>query len=310
MNSVLAFHEVDDIRWFDDVVRWLQTEYRLLPVEYVSQLLAGERIHNACHITVDDGHRSFENVIFPVLKRHGIPATLFVSPRICATRTAFWFQDLRRCDEREVRAAAAEMLGMPRAALAPFSIDSVCKAMPLGDVEHILRRCRRTPGAEERPENVTAEELRTAAASGLVTIGAHTLTHPILRNECAERSEAEMVGSITELSALLDREVKYFAYPNGLPGIDFSEREERYLAKAGVELAFSTESRAIRSTDARLRAPRIQITTNESIDRIRLKLRLAGLWNLAKKLRPHGEYSERLRLSRVLCTSARGNRSA
>ncbi len=308
MNSVLTFHEVSDGRWFDDLVKWLQGQYRLLPAEYVSELYSGSGIRHGCHITVDDGHRSFYDVILPVLKRHRIPATLFVSPSVCAERTNFWFQELQGCDERAVRAAAAVVLNVPPMALAPFSTTSICKAMPLCDVESILRRCR-TAGHQSRPQNVTVEELRALAKSGLVTIGAHTISHPILKNECDDRSEEEIVRSIADLATLLGRDVKYFAYPNGLPDIDFSEREEAYLAGAGVELAFTTESRDIRASDTRYRVPRIQIAPNEEIGRIRTKLRFPGAWNLLKKLRPHGEYAERRALSRILSMSSRTSQS-
>lgn len=309
MNSVLAFHEVPEGPWFDDLVQWLQRQYRLLSAEYVSELYSGSDIRNGCHITVDDGHRSSYDVIFPVLKRHGVPATLFVSPSVCAAQTNFWFQELPWCDERAVRAAAAVALNVPSATLAPFSTASICKAMPMGDIESILRKCRTADNCW-RHENVTVEELIAMAKSELVTIGAHTLTHPILKNEGDARSEEEIVRSIGDLSALLGRDVKYFAYPNGLPDIDFSEREEAYLAGAGVELAFTTESRGVRASDTRSRVPRIQISPNEDIGRIRTKLRFAGAWNVLKKLRPHGEYAERQRLNQILATRCRGSQPA
>lgn len=299
MNSVLAFHEVPNGPWFADVVQWLQSRFRMLPAEYVSEVCSGSDIRNACHITVDDGHRSFYDVILPVLKRRRVPATLFVSPSVCAARTSFWFQDLEECDERAVRAAAAVRLQVTPNALESFSTSSILKAMPLGDVEAILRECR-TAGHSSRRPNVTVEELRAIANAGMVEIGAHTLSHPILRNERDERSEEEIVRSVGDLSSLLGQDVRYFAYPNGLPDIDFSEREEAYLAAAGVELAFTTESRGLRPGDMRYRVPRIQISPNETIRRIRTKLRFASAWNVAKKLRPRGEYAERQRLNRIL----------
>ena len=205
-----------------------------------------------------------------------------------------------------VRDAAAAVLNVPPEFLAEFSAASICKALPLRNIEAILQTCRAT-GAPATPENVTVEQLRALAASGLVTIGAHTLSHPILRNETDACSEDEIVRSVGELSSLVQCEVKYFAYPNGLPGIDFSEREEVYLAKAGVDLAFTTESRAVRATDYRYRVPRIQISSNESVGRIRAKLRWPDTWNMLKRIRPHGEYAERHRLE--LIVSARSERT-
>jgi peptidoglycan/xylan/chitin deacetylase (PgdA/CDA1 family) len=130
------------------------------------------------------------------------------------------------------------------------------------------------------------------------------VSHPILKNESDVRSEAEIARSVADLETLLGRDVKYFAYPNGLPGIDFSGREEVYLDAAGVELAFTTESRGVNAGDHRYRVPRIPISPGENIGRIWTKLRFATAWNVLKKGRPNGEYVQRRQLGRRLSFSS------
>lgn len=309
MNSVLAFHEVPDAGWFGEVVEWLQQRYRLLPASYISELFAGSDIRDACHITVDDGHRSFYDAAFPVLQRLRVPATLFVSPAICAQSANFWFQELPQCDDRAVRRAAATLLDLPVEALAPFGTTVICKALTVNGIQSVLEQGRR-PGYRATPQNVTVSELKSLADSGFVTLGAHTLRHPILGNESDARSEEEIVGSVRQLTSLINRKIRYFAYPNGLPGIDFSQREEGFLANAGIELAFSTESRGVRAGDTPYRIPRIQISPSEEIRRIDLKLRAAGAWNVLKMVRPRGEYVQRRRLRRIVTRSLRRGASA
>lgn len=72
---------------------------------------------------------------------------------------------------------------------------------------------------------MTAEQIRQIDREGLVDIGAHTLTHPILANETDLRAEEEICSSITRLEAMLGHPVLTFAYPNGVPGVNFGARE-------------------------------------------------------------------------------------
>ena len=69
------------------------------------------------------------------------------------------------------------------------------------------------------------DEILELEKSDLVTIGAHTLNHPILQNESLETSRKEITDSIIELEKLLGHKIKYFAYPNGAKALDFGMRE-------------------------------------------------------------------------------------
>ncbi len=62
----------------------------------------------------------------------------------------------------------------------------------------------------------TAAQIQTMAEAG-IEIGAHTRTHPDLgRVTCLEELTEEIVGSKQDLEALLERRVRYFAFPYGL----------------------------------------------------------------------------------------------
>ena len=71
-------------------------------------------------------------------------------------------------------------------------------------------------------------------------IGAHTCTHPILARLDTETARAEIVRSKTALEALLQREVSFFAYPNGKPGQDYEREHAEIVRDAGFRAAVST----------------------------------------------------------------------
>ncbi len=95
MNLVLHFHAVKDIDWFEKVIILLKRRFQMINIHQLDLFYQGKiELLEACHITIDDGDISFYNTIFPILKKHNIPATLFVSPLICKDSSNFWFQDL------------------------------------------------------------------------------------------------------------------------------------------------------------------------------------------------------------------------
>jgi hypothetical protein len=98
-----------------------------------------------------------------------------------------------------------------------------------------------------------------------------------------------------------------FAYPNGIPGLDFDEREVNVLADSGIQLAFTTEARPLRREDHKLRIPRIAVSDKESRALLRAKLLLGSRWNKLKMITGRGEQWERLRLSRKLSSVRAGS---
>ena len=94
-------------------------------------------------------------------------------------------------------------------------------------------------------------------ASGLVTIGAHTINHPVLANETDKYCQFEIKESIDKLESILGHPIKYFAYPNGRPGFDFTDREMSYLKENNIALAFSTEIDHVSANINPLSVPRM-----------------------------------------------------
>jgi peptidoglycan/xylan/chitin deacetylase (PgdA/CDA1 family) len=301
MNSIITFHKITNSVWFDDVMSFLRSRYRFVPIESLRDFyLRSAYFTNTCHIAVDDGDRSFYDLIFPVLLKHQVPASLFISPKSCMTKTNFWFQEIDGYDQLELKRLSAQALNVSLSDLTKFSVTSILKIMPINQIDGVIRRYQQKTNTRNKEfQNITVDELRVIDRSGLVSIGAHTMTHPILKNEDDSTCEHEITESIDSLSSLLAHEIRYFAYPNGIPAVDFTEREERYLRRVGIQLAFTTESKHLSSADNTMRIPRIQISCDESIRLVKAKLFLGSKWNTIKKLKTGGEYSERKQLRQI-----------
>lgn len=87
MNKVINFHELHDPVWFEKVVVYLKSRYTMVGSRDLYEYYYNHTpLRNACLITVDDGHSTSYDVIYPVLKKHKVPAIFFVSPEIAKDR--------------------------------------------------------------------------------------------------------------------------------------------------------------------------------------------------------------------------------
>lgn len=258
MNFVFYLHDEQDPVLFEQKLLWFKKRYNLVSCQdIIGHLYNGKPLHNACHLTVDDGWRSTYDVIFPVMKKYGVPFTIFVSPEICRTQANFWYKDLDSLPADALRLMLIER-GYYMTGIDKCPIDLLLKELPIDDVYTLLADFR-SRYALPNPERgfINVEELREMNISGLVEIGAHTLTHPILASEPAERSEHEIKASVEQLSDILDKEVRAFAYPNGLCGVDFGRREMDYARQAGIKVAFSVDPGVLSAKSEPMAIPRI-----------------------------------------------------
>lgn len=265
--------------------------YRFVAAEDVERYFgAGQRFDGACHVTVDDGERSFVETALPVLEALDVPATLFVAPEVLASGRNYWFQELRllrqHVDDDAFRRHIAACLGCNYAQLAPYSVFALLKSLPLAAIWEVIGALQQAYGlAPAPPANISLEQVAALDRHPLVTIGAHSLTHPVLANESDGEAERQITGSLEQLAALLGRPVPYFAYPNGAAGLDYGPREQRFLAAAGVKLAFATDSGYFGPATDPLAIPRVglQATDQETPAWVVTKLLLAPVWDRVRQ---------------------------
>lgn len=302
MNRIINFHQVNDSVWFNKLIIYLKTKYVFISAEDLYESYQGSiNIKNACHITVDDGDISFYDVIFPILKKFEVPATIFVSPRICLKKSNYWFQEVHGYNQFELKQIVVDMMKIPLNSLAKYSTYSILKTLQINQIQEIIKRYRQLTHTPKKAfQNMSINKLKEVEQSGLVTIGAHTINHPILRNEDDATSKYEIDESVIELSNLLNHEIQYFAYPNGIPDFDFSEREKKYLSKTDIKLAFTMASKNISPTDNTMSVPRFAISDSEKFPLVKAKLVSGSFWEVLKQIRPNGEYRERAALEKMI----------
>lgn len=258
--SVLTFHRVNDdgdpflpalpTRVFEGWVSHIARHYCVLTVEDLAERAARGRVPvNALALTFDDGYRDNLTHAAPILVRHGLTATVFVTTGFIGTGEIPWFDRLAMA----IRSTAKNAVVLPGGGTAPLaSVGDRLRA-----VEAVLGRLKRLPDEERRArlEDVIdhlgapgAGERKSAMLSwddvhalrGLgLSVGAHTVSHPILARMSAAKAWEEIHGSKTAIERALGAPVRGFAYPNGGPD-DYTPETAALVREAGFACAVTT----------------------------------------------------------------------
>ncbi|MDI9562408.1 MAG: polysaccharide deacetylase family protein [Pseudomonadota bacterium] len=302
-DLVLMFHEVHDRLWFEKTLLYLGRRYRFIDFDGISSRIKnGSYDYPVIHITFDDGHKSFYEVAFPILCKHNIPATLFVSPLVVADEKNYWFQRVKYFEANSFHRYVCDNVRTAfTGPIRHFSVQSILKSLPVAKIIELVCAYEKLHNIPNQLFlNVSEKELVTIRDSGLIEIGAHTIRHPILSNESNATSQQEIVKSIEDLSAMLSCKIRCFAYPNGLPDLDFCEREMQTLLGIGMDLAFSTEPRGIGNHENPMKIPRIGISKGNPLF-IEGKILFAKQWDTFKTLLTKStESNERRKLNKMM----------
>lgn len=257
MNIVFYLHDELDPFVFEKKIQWFKRHYTLVSSKDIyDYYYQGKALKNACHLTVDDGWLSTYQIIFPILLKYQIPISIFVSPHMCSLGKNFWYMEAKGYDEGKIKDILISR-AIFTSEIKKYPIDLIFKEMKISDVYDVLEEYRKIHQVELKPRNVVnIDELFEMQRSGLVEIGAHTKMHPILMLESENVVRNEIKDSIEELSDILHRQIISFAYPNGIPNIDFGKREIEYVKKYGIKLAYSVQPGSFTSSKDPLIIPR------------------------------------------------------
>lgn len=202
--------------------------FEIIPLDDVPRrLISGRGGRPFACLTFDDGYRDNVEHAWPILKRHGAPWTLFVTTDFADGRGQLWWLEL----EQAIARLSEVFVRLPDATVRLPARTASEKQLAFETLFTTLRA-----GPEERLREVIADlaeradvhaaelasalcltwyELQELARAPDVTIGAHTLTHPMLAKQDITSARREIVESKAILEQRLARPVRHFAYPGG-----------------------------------------------------------------------------------------------
>ena len=196
----------------------------------VRSLKSSEVTTHGAVLTFDDGAADNLHNAKPLLERYNIPATVFVATEYAKGEREFWWDELERLllVPRELPERLSLKINETTLNWDPASTSRDQLYHHLGDSLRLLPTAQRfdvigelqqwsragtTPRQTHRA--LSHDEIRQLAAGGLVEIGAHTVTHPVLSAIPLPQQEQEITQSKLQLEEILGQPVESFAYPYG-----------------------------------------------------------------------------------------------
>jgi peptidoglycan/xylan/chitin deacetylase (PgdA/CDA1 family) len=274
--AVLTFHRVlpepDPLLYtelhaerFETVLGCWANWFDFVPlVEAVSKLRTGKLERSLACVTFDDGYVDNLEVAAPLLKKMGIPATFFVATQFSDGGMMFndrVIEAVRAGRDSHLDASAVGLDRWPignveerRAAV--LGILSKVKYLSYAERDRVTAQLFEFAGAKKSKQPMmTLQQVKQLAELGF-DIGAHTISHPILREIPDEQARFEITEGRRQLQELTGQKVEMFAYPNGRPGEDYDLRHVQMVKDAGFIGAVSTIPGAASKDDDLYQIPR------------------------------------------------------
>lgn len=243
-------------------------------------------------LTFDDGYLDNYEIVYPILRRRGIPATFFLATEHIDNLTPLWWDAASLIlHHTDVDAADLPLLGYRELSGSPADISKewigAAKMIPdaerraaIEELSETLDVVRTGPA----DASMTWDQAREMAANGM-SFGGHTHSHPILSRMDDVSSKVDIATGVRRVREELGGEVATFAYPNG--GVDdFGMREKDSIRDLGIRLAFTLSSGpGTRSeiADDPMAIRRIYVGDGDDLDTMELKL--AGVGRLLDRIR-------------------------
>ncbi len=239
--------------FLDEVIGYLVDEkFDLVSVgEAVARIKQGDRSSRFAAFSIDDGYRDNFDYAWPVFKKYDCPFTVFVTTDIIEGKACLWWLILERAIRENDR---IEITLENR--LVEFDTSSVEHKKQSWEriywtlrgsneiqlrhtVAQLARHYHIDTNALCRDLAMTWEDVRKLNQDDLVTIGAHTVSHPCLMELSHEDARFQMTESRDRIAREIGENPKFFCYPYG-DETTAGQREFTLAEDVGFEAAVTT----------------------------------------------------------------------
>jgi peptidoglycan/xylan/chitin deacetylase (PgdA/CDA1 family) len=252
-------------------LEWVGRHYRFVDLDDLgARLESGEGLERPlAAVTFDDGYSDFHHQAVPLLRKKGIPATVFVVTGSVGATEPQVHDTLYLLLTRR----AGRDVNRPWNGPGPLNIDDMTpyqavrrliETLPLAGLLQVIQTLK----AEDAPDKQELESLRSLNWEELHSIrregfavGSHTRSHIVMTNESPSCVEKELSESRAELENGLGAPIRHFAYPSGL----FDVTSVKAVASAGYRFGY-TGCLHRSTTHPLLTVPRTHLWENSSLD--------------------------------------------
>jgi peptidoglycan/xylan/chitin deacetylase (PgdA/CDA1 family) len=222
--------------------------YCFVSLDQLSERIARGNDAKFLALTFDDGYRDNFTTAYPLLRRLEIPFAIYVTTAFPDGNAILWWYAFEQMlqDQNFVKLAdGRELLTRTNEEkLSAFvSLRRLVMKLPSHGLGNALNEMFYQKYFDWRQICSSAalswDDLRELALDPRVTIGAHTVSHPILSALSAEQASIEMRNSRDRIEAMTGATASHFCYPFGSRE-EVGRREFELAQKLGFKTATTT----------------------------------------------------------------------
>ncbi len=278
---------------FEQQIEYFSSNFKVVPLGEIAQLIHQRRPFpkKAVVITFDDGYKDNYSYAYPILKKYGVPATIFLTAGYIGSDKLFWWDKISYLiHHTQTSQLHLGDLGSHRFQsiedrhYASHIIIEHLKKLPDGTKDVLMNKLLdisqvSIPSDLGRDLFLSWEEVKEMSKGG-IDFGAHTVSHPILTNIPLKQAQDEIIQSKMSIEDEIEKEVTIFSYPNG----NFNSELVRFIKENGFTCAVSTSShthsKPVHPSDNPYTLSRIDAID----DFVKFKVMLSGLWGDARTI--------------------------
>jgi peptidoglycan/xylan/chitin deacetylase (PgdA/CDA1 family) len=249
--------------------------------QYVKNRFRFEK--KSCLITFDDGWNDNYHNAFPVLKKHNIPAVIFLSTSFINSDKIFWQESFRSLFKEFVtfltnhnnnKTEIEEVLNkLQLNKNINFNylnkqnllndLQALLKSFKEAEREDLLKYMEKITGDHKQKDHpdkfLTWDKIREMEKEK-ISFEPHGENHKILTTITRLEVESEIMNSVNTIKKELNRQSTMFSYPNG----NFNQQTIEVLKEINIPCAFTTNFGYLSNNSKDYELPRINIQENNS----------------------------------------------
>ncbi len=290
---VLIYHRVLDLKNdpqllcvtpenFEKQIIWLKENFKIISLSELVKKIKEKKLDDKyIAITFDDGY--FDNLYYakPILEKHKVPATIFVSTGLIGKNQEFWWDELERlflANENILNKTISFLIednyyewiinSKEKAESTYKELHPILKYLKHSDRDRILNEIFYQLGIDrnivrESHRILNEKELEELSESDYIEIGAHTVNHCVLSMEDIPTREYEINESKIYLESITCKSITSFSYPFGTKN-DYSINTIETIIRAGFKYAIANNQGIVTNNTNLFEIPRFLIRNWET----------------------------------------------
>lgn len=260
--TVLIYHRVanekityDDfsvsVENFDWQMRLVSRVFNVISMDdLVSYLDGGSLPSRALVITFDDGYADNYTDALPVLSKYNLDATVYIAGDAIKDGRIWNEEVLHTVVNTQKHQLDLSFIGLKNASVESYddkcetirAVRKVLKNQKPDVRDEYLEQLYKEADVEPSERYMMSEEQLVALSeSDRITIGCHTMRHPMLSYISTDKANKDIGQCLTYLEDLVKTPVTHFAYPYGKYGVDFHAEHVNCIANLPFKSAVTTD---------------------------------------------------------------------